>query len=169
MQKLYRSSRDRKIFGICGGLADYLNVDATLLRIVLVIVAFFSAGSVILVYIIAGFVIPRDDQSGYYGPGSGASGNWGWPGPGAGSGSGPGQQRYQPPHYGNQGWPPNPGTPPTPPPHNQFRPAQTAEPTGQRPQGLDAMMEDIEKKAMRKEIEELKAKLSKIEKDSKGE
>jgi phage shock protein C len=64
MRKLYRSSRDRKLFGVCGGLAEYLAVDATLLRILLIVVAVFSAGSVILVYIIAGFVIPREPQYG---------------------------------------------------------------------------------------------------------
>lgn len=168
MKKLYRSTRDHKIFGVCGGLADYLNVDATLLRILLVIVAVFSAGSVILVYIIAGFIIPREDQTGFYGPGPGPSNNWGWPGPGPGPSPGPGQQRYQPPHYGNQSWPPSANWPGagTPPPHNPSRPA---DPTGQRSHGLDAMMEDIEKKALRKEIDELKAKLSKLEKESKGE
>jgi phage shock protein PspC (stress-responsive transcriptional regulator) len=169
MQKLYRSTRDRKIFGVCGGLADYLNVDATLLRILLVIVAVFSAGSIILVYIIAGFVIPREDQVSY-GPGPGPA-NWGWP---PGPGTGPGQQHYHPPQYGNQSWPPNTnwpgaGTTTTPPPQNFSRPAPAADPIGQRSQGLDAMMEDIEKKALRKELEELKAKLSKLEKESKGE
>lgn len=59
MRKLYRSTRDRKLFGVCGGLADYLGVDATLLRILLIVVAVFSAGSVIVVYIIAYFVIPE--------------------------------------------------------------------------------------------------------------
>ena len=67
MRKLYRSTRDRKMFGVCGGLADYLGVDATLLRILLIVVAVFSAGSVIIVYIIAGFVIPREP---HYGGGS---------------------------------------------------------------------------------------------------
>jgi phage shock protein C len=164
MRKLYRSSRDKKIFGVCGGLADYLGVDATLLRILLIVVAVFSAGSVILVYIIAGFVIPREYPGGY-GPGPSPY-THGWNGPGAA------ETQHQP-HYGSQGWPPGSnwpgaGVPPTPPP---VRPAQAASPApaAQRPQGLDAMMEDIEKKALRREIEELKAKITKIEKDSKGE
>lgn len=155
MRKLYRSSRDRKIFGVCGGLAEYLDVDATLLRILLIVVAVFSAGSVILVYIIAGFVIPREEYGGF-GPGRYYS--QGWPG-------GPDH-----PPYGNQGWPPGshwPGAgnvPPSPPP--QSRPPQAS---AHSAQGLDAMMEDIEKKALKREIEELKAKLSKIEQNSKGE
>jgi len=165
MRKLYRSSRDRKIFGVCGGLAEFLGVDATLLRILLIVVAVFSAGSVILVYIIAGFVIPREEYAGF-GPGSSPY-SQGWPGAGADR-----------PYYGNQGWPPGaqhqqpwPGAgnvPPTPP---QARPAQSSPQPSAAPgnQGLDAMMEDIEKKALRREIEELKAKITKIEQSSKGE
>lgn len=164
MRKLYRSSRDKKIFGVCGGLADYLGVDATLLRILLIVVAVFSAGSVILVYIIAGFVIPREYPGGF-GPGpSPYSHGWG--------GHGSADPNHQP-SYGTQGWTPGgswpgAGAPPTPPP---VRPAPTTSPApaAQRTQGLDAMMEDIEKKALRREIEELKAKITKIEKDSKGE
>jgi phage shock protein PspC (stress-responsive transcriptional regulator) len=148
MRKLYRSSRDRKLFGVCGGLAEYFAVDATLLRILLIIVAVFSAGSVILVYIIAGFVIPREPL---YGNGFGANpfdqgwnpGSTNYPGTGAG-------------HFSAST--PRPG------------PAATTPPTaGRSSQGLDAMMEDIEKKAMQREIEELKARITKFEKESKGE
>jgi phage shock protein C len=162
MRKLYRSSRDKKIFGICGGLADYLGVDATLLRILLIVVAVFSAGSVILVYIIAGLVIPKDSDPGHFGTGPA-------PYPGGWNGHG-GHEPNRPPHgghYGNQGWPPGSNWPGagSPPP---AAPAPSA-PPAQKSQGVDAMMEDIEKKAMRREIEELKAKITKIEKDSRGE
>ncbi|MBW5449434.1 PspC domain-containing protein [Cohnella sp. CFH 77786] len=165
MRKLYRSSRDKKIFGVCGGLADYLGVDATLLRILLVVVTFFSAGSVILVYILAGFIIPREYPGGFgTGP---APYSHGW-------GHGTAEANH-PPQYGTQGWPPgnswqNASVPPTPPP-SPARPSQAFVPPQAAPkaQGLDAMMEDIEKKALRREIEELKAKITKIEKDSKGE
>jgi phage shock protein C len=157
MHKLYRSSRDRKIFGVCGGLAEYLGVDATLLRILLVIVAVFSAGSIIFVYIIAGFVIPKEPYGGGFESGPSTHG-YGWPGP----------EPRQQPQYGNQGWPPGTSWPGA----NSGHPGAgvTPAPTpGTQKQGLDAMMEDIEKKALRREIEELKNKISKIEKDSKGE
>lgn len=158
MRKLYRSSRDRKIFGVCGGLADYLGVDATLLRILLIVVAVFSAGSVILVYIIAGFVIPREDHIGY-GPGP-------WPGAGA-------EQPYYGWPQGNQHqsqWTGAGSVPPTPQPQ-QPRPAPQAPQSSAAPanHGLDAMMEDIEKKALKREIEELRAKINQIEQSSKGE
>ncbi|WP_276358352.1 PspC domain-containing protein [Cohnella caldifontis] len=167
MRRLYRSSRDKKIFGVCGGLADYLGVDATLLRILLVVVTVFSGGAVLFVYILAGFIIPReiDGFHGGYGNGGIPYGS-GWPGAGPSA-------HHHTPQYGNQGWPPGnqwpgAGVPPTPPP---VRPAPSAAPVQEapKPQGLDAMMEDIEKKALRREIEELKAKLDKIEKNSKGE
>jgi len=169
MRKLYRSTRDRKLFGICGGLAEYLGVDATLLRILLIVVAVFSAGSVILVYIIAGFVIPKEP---YYGDGYGGGYN------GYSQPFSQGWNGQEPPQYGNQGWPKGsywPGSGAGANNHAAHGPARTApvgnsSPQGGRSsQGLDAMMEDIEKKAMLKEIEELKARISKFEKDSKGE
>lgn len=158
MRKLYRSSRDRKLFGVCGGLADYLGVDTTLLRILLIVVAVFSGGAVILVYIIAGFVIPREDHIGY-GPGP-------WPGASA-------ERPYYGWPQGNQHqpqWPGAGGVPPTPPPQ-QHRPAPQAPQASAAPanHGLDAMMEDIEKKALKREIEELRAKINQIERSSKGE
>ena len=51
MKKLYRSRRDKKLFGLCGGLAEMLNVDATLLRILLTSSPSFPAVIRILVYI----------------------------------------------------------------------------------------------------------------------
>ncbi len=60
LKKLYRSSRDKKLFGLCGGLAEMLNVDATLLRILLIVVTIFTSGAVILIYIIAGLVVPKE-------------------------------------------------------------------------------------------------------------
>jgi phage shock protein C len=121
------------------------------------VVGVFSAGSVVLVYIIAGLVIPRESYGGGFGPGHGPAGpSYGWP-PGA-------EPRQQPP-YGSQGWPPGANAPGWP-PASHPGPAPSAAP---HKQGLDAMMEDIEKKALRREIEELRNKISKIEKDSKGE
>lgn len=158
MRKLYRSTRDRKIFGVCGGLAEYLGVDATLLRILLVVVTVFSAGSVIIVYIIAGFVIPRD-YGGNFGPHSNPFPH-GW-------------NAHEPPQYGTQGWPPGsqwPGHNPASATAPRPGPSVHASPPSAKPaEGLDAMMEDIEKKALKREIEELKARITKFEKSSKGE
>lgn len=59
MNRLYRSIYDRKITGLCGGLAASFGIDSTLVRLLLVIAAFFSAGTVILLYLIASLVVPK--------------------------------------------------------------------------------------------------------------
>ena len=56
-KKLYKSAVDKKLCGVCGGLAEYLNVDSTLVRLVLVLAVLF-AGSGILAYIIAAIIMP---------------------------------------------------------------------------------------------------------------
>lgn len=55
--KLYRSETDKKIGGVCGGLADYFDIDSTLIRLV-VLLTFFMGGAGLLLYIIAWVVIP---------------------------------------------------------------------------------------------------------------
>ena len=57
-KKLYRSVTDRKIAGVCGGIAEYLNVDVTIVRLAAVLLALFASGGVWL-YIICIFVIPE--------------------------------------------------------------------------------------------------------------
>ena len=65
-QRLTRSSSDRMIAGVCGGLGHYLGVDANLIRIAVAIATFFSAiFPGIILYIILSFVIPRDDAVTY--------------------------------------------------------------------------------------------------------
>lgn len=55
--KLYRSEADKKIGGVCGGLADYFDIDSTLIRLV-VLLTFFMGGVGLFLYIIAWVVIP---------------------------------------------------------------------------------------------------------------
>ncbi len=60
MQKrLYRSQSDRMIWGVCGGIADYFGVDATVVRLISVLMLFLG-GFVILAYIICAIVIPLE-------------------------------------------------------------------------------------------------------------
>jgi phage shock protein C len=59
-KRLFRSSSDRKIAGVCGGLADYFDVDSTLVRLVVVILAIYP-GAIVLgisAYLIAWLIIP---------------------------------------------------------------------------------------------------------------
>jgi phage shock protein C len=62
-KRLYRSQRDRKLAGICGGLADYLDIDPVLMRVAWVALAFVSAGVAILIYLALIFVIPNEDEA----------------------------------------------------------------------------------------------------------
>ena len=63
-KKLYKSSSDRKIFGVCGGIAEYLNVDSTIVRLALVLFT-LAGGSGLIFYIIAAMVMA--DEPGYGG------------------------------------------------------------------------------------------------------
>ena len=58
-KKLYRSKTDKKIAGVCGGLAKYLNMDANVVRLILVLVCLF-AGVGLLAYLIAALIIPEE-------------------------------------------------------------------------------------------------------------
>ncbi|MGE5613371.1 MAG: PspC domain-containing protein [Bacillota bacterium] len=58
MERLHRSKRNKVIFGVCGGLSEYLRIDVTLVRIVAILVTF--AGPGLLLYIIAALVMPAD-------------------------------------------------------------------------------------------------------------
>ena len=55
--KLYKSNSNKMIAGVCGGIAEYFNVDPTLVRLGWVIFALF-AGSGLLAYIIFALVVP---------------------------------------------------------------------------------------------------------------
>ena len=152
MKRLYRSERDKKLFGVCGGLGEVTGIDSTIIRILLVLLTFFSSGAFIVIYVIAAIVMPKDPTytsfhggQSYGGHGGGLHGGHG----GGGSFYGAQNQNWDSQTRTNQGfYPPN---------------------TTTRGKSIDDLMEDIEKKALAKELEELKAKLAKYEKDNKGE
>ena len=58
MKKLYKSSTDKKIEGVCGGLAEYLNIDSTAIRAIWAVVTLFTVGVGILAYIACAVIIP---------------------------------------------------------------------------------------------------------------
>ncbi len=58
-KKLYRSRIDKKLAGVCGGLGKFLNLDATVIRLILVILC-LAGGSGVLIYIIAALLIPEE-------------------------------------------------------------------------------------------------------------
>ena len=57
MKKLYRSRQDSKIAGVCGGIAEYFNVDSTIIRLLAILTIFFGGGGIIA-YLVAWLVIP---------------------------------------------------------------------------------------------------------------
>lgn len=63
VRKLTRSRDDKWFGGVCGGLADYLDVDAGVVRIVVAVCTLLGAGSLILAYIVALFLIPLEDSA----------------------------------------------------------------------------------------------------------
>lgn len=64
-KKLTRSVTDKKLTGLCGGLARYLGVDATLVRLLVVVATFFSFGTVVFLYIIGSLIIPQESYGGF--------------------------------------------------------------------------------------------------------
>jgi len=56
-KKLTRSRKDEKIAGVCGGFAEYLDIDSTLVRVIWLMLAFFG-GWGLFAYIIAWIVMP---------------------------------------------------------------------------------------------------------------
>lgn len=57
-KKLYKSNTDKKICGVCGGLAEYLNVDSTIIRLIVVLSILFIGGG-LLAYLIAALIMPN--------------------------------------------------------------------------------------------------------------
>ena len=61
-RRFLRSNRDQMLFGVCGGLAEHFNLDALLVRILMVAAAVGSAGTVALIYLVLGLVVPAADD-----------------------------------------------------------------------------------------------------------
>ncbi|MFK3935966.1 PspC domain-containing protein [Alkalihalobacillus sp. NPDC078783] len=62
MKKLYRSQNDRKLAGVCGGLAEQYNFDVSLLRIIWALLVIFTSGTALLIYIIMALVVPNEEE-----------------------------------------------------------------------------------------------------------
>ncbi len=60
-KKLFRSSSDSMLFGVCGGIAEYFNIDPTIVRIAFAIAAIYYGSSVILYFILAFFLPKKKD------------------------------------------------------------------------------------------------------------
>ena len=58
-KKLYKSNKDKKIDGVCAGIAEYFDIDPTLVRLGFALLACFVGGGLIA-YIVCAIVMPRD-------------------------------------------------------------------------------------------------------------
>ena len=60
-KKLYRIEEGKKLCGVCGGIAEYFNIDPTIIRLIL-IVLIFCAGTGVLAYFIAALIMPTKSE-----------------------------------------------------------------------------------------------------------
>ncbi|WP_028563166.1 PspC domain-containing protein [Paenibacillus pinihumi] len=127
MDKLYRSRRNKMISGICGGLAERFNFDATLIRILLVVGTLFTGGGLLIVYLLSTFVIPTEPRS--Y------------------------TNSYETarPHWDH--WDPQPAAT-----YNSYGTGSTTA------HDVDTRMNDLEKAALRKELDQYRTKIAQYEK-----
>ena len=71
-KKLYKSTTDRKLCGVCAGIANYLNIDPTVVRLLWALITFLG-GAGVIAYIVCALVIPdepynKNYQDPYYAP-----------------------------------------------------------------------------------------------------
>ncbi len=57
--RLTKSSSNKMLFGVCGGIAEYWGWDATIVRIIFVIASLFGMGSPIIIYLVLAIIMPR--------------------------------------------------------------------------------------------------------------
>ena len=67
-KRLYRSREERMISGVCGGIAEYFEVDPTIIRLAFVLLALAGGGSGFIAYIILAVVIPEKPLVDYQAP-----------------------------------------------------------------------------------------------------
>ncbi len=69
MKRLYRSRKSRMLGGVCGGIAEYFDIDPVIVRLIAVAL-FFVGGSAVLAYIIALIIIPYEPMTASAGQGT---------------------------------------------------------------------------------------------------
>ena len=60
-KKLYRIEEGAKIFGVCGGLAEYFDIDPTIIRVIWAVLA-FACGTGAIAYLICALCIPKKSE-----------------------------------------------------------------------------------------------------------
>jgi len=107
--RLYRSRDERVLAGVAGGLADYLDVDPSLVRVVWAILALFSGGAFLIIYIVMALVVPEEPWERFAGTGPGgptaSPGQGAFVPPAEGGSAAPGDGAAVPPGEGPAGSP----------------------------------------------------------------
>ena len=60
-KRLYKSSTNRVLFGVCGGLGEYFNIDPTIVRLLFILLV-FGAGSGLAIYVVAALIMPDEPR-----------------------------------------------------------------------------------------------------------
>ncbi len=60
-KRLYRVEQGKKIFGVCGGIGEYFNIDPTVIRVIWALLA-FAAGTGVLAYFICALCMPSESE-----------------------------------------------------------------------------------------------------------
>jgi len=60
-KKLYKSIDDKRVAGVCGGIAEYLDIDSTIVRLIALLLV-FGCGSGLLAYIVAAIIMPIKEK-----------------------------------------------------------------------------------------------------------
>ncbi len=63
-KKLYRSRQNHKIAGVCGGIAEYFDVDPIIIRL-LALILVLSVGAGSIAYIVAWLIVPKEPENPY--------------------------------------------------------------------------------------------------------
>ena len=60
-KRLYRSRSNKKIFGVCGGIAEYTGIDVTFIRLAVALTTIFTTQFVLapLIYLLCAFILPK--------------------------------------------------------------------------------------------------------------
>ena len=59
-KKLYRTRKNKMLCGVCGGLGEYLGIDPTVVRLLVVLLSLSSVGMGVIIYFVAAFIIPEE-------------------------------------------------------------------------------------------------------------
>ena len=62
MKRLYRSEREKIFCGVCGGLAEYFNIDPTIARLAVALLFILNPGATLLLYLIACIIMPKESE-----------------------------------------------------------------------------------------------------------